>query len=37
MMTIQLRRYVIEPGRIELQAHDPGRWIEYTDIKIRRL
>ncbi len=27
----------LEPGRIELQAHDPGRWIEYTDIKIRRL
>jgi hypothetical protein len=27
----------LEPGRIELQAHDAGRWIEYTDIKIRRL
>src|SRR6478672_2938768 len=27
----------LESGRIELQAHDPGRWIEYTDIKIRRL
>ena len=24
-------------GRIELQAHDPGRWIEYKEIKIRRL
>ena len=27
----------LEPGRIELQAHDPGRWIEYKEIKIRRL
>ena len=24
-------------GRIELQAHDAGRWIEYKQIKIRRL
>jgi hypothetical protein len=24
-------------GRIELQAHDPGKWIEYKQIKIRRL
>ena len=23
--------------RIELQAHDPGRWIECKEIKIRRL
>ena len=27
----------LEAGRIELQAHDPGRWIEYKAIKIRRL
>ena len=27
----------LEAGRIELQAHDPGRWIEYKQIKIRRL
>jgi hypothetical protein len=27
----------LEAGRIELQAHDPGRWIEYKEIKIRRL
>ncbi len=24
-------------GRIELQAHDPGKWIEYKDMKIKRL
>ena len=27
----------LEAGRIELQAHDPGRWLEYKQIKIRRL
>ena len=27
----------LEAGRIELQAHDAGRWIEYKEIKIRRL
>jgi hypothetical protein len=27
----------VEAGRIELQAHDAGRWIEYKEIKIRRL
>lgn len=27
----------LEAGRIELQAHDPGRWIEYKEIKVRRL
>jgi hypothetical protein len=27
----------LEPGRIELQAHDAGKWIEYKEIKIRRL
>lgn len=27
----------LEAGRIELQAHDPGRWIEYKQMKIRRL
>ena len=27
----------LEPGRIELQAHDPGRWLEYKEIKIRPL
>jgi hypothetical protein len=27
----------VEAGRIELQAHDPGRWIEYKQIKIMRL
>jgi hypothetical protein len=27
----------LEAGHIELQAHDAGRWIEYKQIKIRRL
>ena len=27
----------LEAGRIELQAHDTGKWIEYKEIKIRRL
>jgi hypothetical protein len=27
----------LQAGRIELQAHDPGRWIEYKEINIRRL
>jgi hypothetical protein len=27
----------LEAGHIELQAHDPGRWIEYKQVKIRRL
>jgi hypothetical protein len=27
----------LEAGRIELQAHDPGRWIEYKQIRIRQL
>jgi hypothetical protein len=27
----------LEAGRIELQAHDPGHWIEYKQIRIRRL
>jgi hypothetical protein len=27
----------LEAGRIELQAHDAGKWIEYKQIKIRRL
>jgi hypothetical protein len=27
----------LEPGRIELQAHDAGKWIEYKEIKIRPL
>ena len=27
----------LEAGRIELQAHAPGRWIEYKQIRIRRL
>ena len=27
----------LEPGRIELQAHDAGKWIEYKQIKIRPL
>lgn len=27
----------VEAGRIELQAHDPGRWIEYKQVKIPRL
>ena len=27
----------LEAGRIELQAHDPGRWIEYKQIRVRRL
>ena len=27
----------LEAGRIELQAHDAGRWIEYKQVRIRRL
>jgi len=27
----------LEPGSIELQAHQAGRWIEYKDIRVRRL
>jgi len=27
----------LEPGAIELQAHQNGRWIEYKHIRIRRL
>jgi hypothetical protein len=27
----------LEAGRVELQAHHPGRWIEYKQIRIRRL
>jgi hypothetical protein len=27
----------LEPGPIELQAHDPGRWTEYKHIQVRRL
>ena len=27
----------LDAGRIELQAHDPGHWIEYKQIRIRRL
>ena len=27
----------LEAGRIELQAHDAGKWIEYKEVKIRRL
>ena len=27
----------LEAGRIELQAHDPGKWIEYKEMKIREL
>jgi hypothetical protein len=27
----------LEAGRVELQAHDAGKWIEYKQIKIRRL
>ena len=27
----------LEAGRIELQAHDAGKWIEYKQVKIRRL
>jgi hypothetical protein len=27
----------VEPGRIELQAHYAGKWIEYKQIKVRRL
>ena len=27
----------LEAGRIELQAHDRGKWLEYKQIKIRRL
>jgi hypothetical protein len=28
---------ILSPGRIMLQAHDAGRWIEYKEIKIRPL
>ena len=27
----------VEPGHLELQAHDAGKWIEYKQIKVRRL
>jgi hypothetical protein len=27
----------VEPGRLELQAHDAGKWIEYKQVKVRRL
>jgi hypothetical protein len=27
----------LEAGHIELQAHDPGHWIEYKEIRIRRI
>ena len=27
----------VEPGRLELQAHDAGKWIEYKQIKVRPL
>jgi hypothetical protein len=27
----------VEPGRLELQAHDAGKWIEYKQIKLRPL
>jgi hypothetical protein len=27
----------LDAGRIELQAHDAGRWIDYKQIRIRRL
>jgi Domain of Unknown Function (DUF1080) len=27
----------LEPGHIELQAHDAGKWIEYKEIRIRSL
>jgi hypothetical protein len=27
----------LEPGRIALQAHDAGRWIEYKQIRIKAL
>ena len=35
--TINRRTFLATAGRIELQAHDAGRWIEYKQIKIRRL
>jgi len=28
---------ILDPGPIELQAHQAGRWIEYKDIRVRRL
>ena len=27
----------LEAGRIELQAHDAGKWLEYKQVRIRRL
>jgi hypothetical protein len=27
----------LEPGLIELQAHDAGRWTEYKEMLIRRI
>ena len=27
----------LDPGRIMLQAHQQGRWIEYKQIRIKKL
>lgn len=27
----------LEPGHVELQAHQPGKWMEYKHIRIKRL
>jgi hypothetical protein len=27
----------LEPGPIELQAHQPGRWLEYKQVRVKRL
>jgi hypothetical protein len=27
----------LEPGPIELQAHDPGRWTEYKQMLVRKI
>jgi hypothetical protein len=27
----------VEEGRIEMQAHTPGHWLEYKHIRIKRI
>ena len=27
----------LDAGAIELQAHQAGRWLEYKDIRVRRI
>ena len=30
-------RETLDPGRIMLQAHEAGKWIEYKQIRIKRI